>query len=200
MSRENAVNAITRFKVQKSNKSETKLDQVVSEEPLEIRIDDGNGDKRLAITMRTPGNDLELAAGFLWSEGLLRNREDLISITSCKDQNLSERERENIVVCHVQKDAPVNSRELERRFTISSACGVCGTDQIEDLKIRGCNQLENPGIGIEDLVKLPEIIISLKRKPKEGKSCFTVTGIKDFLEDHYVDDDVPAGLPIVNPL
>ena len=77
MSRENAVNAITRFKVQKSNKSETKLDQVVSEEPLEIRIDDGNGDKRLAITMRTPGNDLELAAGFLWSEGLLRKREDL---------------------------------------------------------------------------------------------------------------------------
>ena len=158
MSKENAVNAITRFKVQKSNKSEIKLDQVVSEEPLEIRIDDGNGDKRLAITMRTPGNDLELAAGFLWSEGLLRNREDLISITSCKDQNLSERERENIVVCHVQKDAPVNSRELERRFTISSACGVCGTDQIEDLKIRGCNQLENPGIGIEDLVKLPEIM------------------------------------------
>ena len=46
----------------------------------------------------------------------------------------------------------------------------------------------------DEPVKLPEIIISLKRKPKEGKSCFTVTGIKDFLEDHYVDDDVPAGI------
>lgn len=158
MTKEGPVNAISRFKVQKSNKSEIKLDQVVSEEPLEIRTNDGNGDKRLAITMRTPGNDLELAAGFLWSEGLIRNREDLISITSCKDHTLSERERENIVVCHVQKDSPVYKRELERRFTISSACGICGTDQIEDLKLRGFKKLEKPGISIEELVKLPEIM------------------------------------------
>ena len=158
MTKDSPVNAISRFKVQKSNKSEIKLDQVVSEEPLEIRTNDGNGDKRLAITMRTPGNDLELAAGFLWSEGLIRNREDLISITSCKDHTLSERERENIVVCHVQKDSPVCKRELERRFTISSACGICGTDQIEDLKLRGFKKLEKPGISIEELVKLPEIM------------------------------------------
>ena len=158
MNKDLAVNAITRFKVQKSDKSEVKTDQIVSEEPLEIRIDSGAGDSRLAITMRTPGNDLELAAGFLWSEGLLRNREDLVSITSCKDHCLSERERENIVVCHVTKDAPAVTRELERRFTISSACGICGTDQIDDLKNRGCSHLEKPKLTIEELAKLPELM------------------------------------------
>ena len=158
MNKDLAVNAITRFKVQKSDKSEVKTDQIVSEEPLEIRIDSGSGDSRLAITMRTPGNDLELAAGFLWSEGLLRNREDLVSITSCKDHSLSERERENIVVCHVTKDAPAVTRELERRFTISSACGICGTDQIDDLKNRGCSHLEKPKLTIEELAKLPDLM------------------------------------------
>jgi len=156
MNKDSAVNAITRFKVQKSDRSDVQTDQIVSEEPLEIRIDSGSGDSRLAITMRTPGNDLELAAGFLWSEGLLRNREDLVSITSCKDHSLSERERENIVVCHVAKDAPAITRELERRFTISSACGICGTDQIDDLKNRGCLHLEKPKLAIEELAKLPD--------------------------------------------
>jgi FdhD protein len=164
-----AVNAITRFKVQKSNQNEVKTDQIVSEEPLEIRIDSGSGDSRLAITMRTPGNDLELAAGFLWSEGLLRNREDLISITSCKDHSLSERERENIVICHVSKDAPAITRELERRFTISSACGICGTDQIDDLKNRGCTHLQKPKLTIDDLAKLPDLM-------RQRQNIFDKTG------------------------
>jgi FdhD protein len=164
-----AINAITRFKVQKSNQNEVKTDQIVSEEPLEIRIDSGSGDSRLAITMRTPGNDLELAAGFLWSEGLLRNREDLISITSCKDHSLSERERENIVVCHVSKDAPAVTRELERRFTISSACGICGTDQIDDLKNRGCTHLQKPKLTIDDLAKLPDLM-------RQRQNIFDKTG------------------------
>jgi FdhD protein len=164
-----AVNAITRFKVQKSNQNEVKTDQIVSEEPLEIRIDSGSGDTRLAITMRTPGNDLELAAGFLWSEGLLRNREDLISITSCKDHSLSERERENIVICHVSKDAPAVTRELERRFTISSACGICGTDQIDDLKKRGCIHLQKPKLSIDELAKLPDLM-------RQRQNIFDKTG------------------------
>ena len=169
MNKDLAVNAITRFKVQKSNQNEVKTDQIVSEEPLEIRIDSGSGDSRLAITMRTPGNDLELAAGFLWSEGLLRNREDLISITSCKDHSLSERERENIVICHVSKDAPAVTRELERRFTISSACGICGTDQIDDLKNRGCTHLQKPKLTIEDLAKLPDLM-------RQRQNIFDKTG------------------------
>ena len=164
-----APKATTIFKVQKSNQTKIKTDHIVSEEPLEIRIDSGSGDSRLAITMRTPGNDLELAAGFLWSEGLLRNREDLISITSCKDHSLSERERENIVICHVSKDAPAVTRELERRFTISSACGICGTDQIDDLKNRGCTHLQKPKLTFEDLAKLPDLM-------RQRQNIFDKTG------------------------
>jgi len=99
----------------------------------------------------------------------LRNREDLISITSCKDHSLSERERENIVICHVSKDAPAITRELERRFTISSACGICGTDQIDDLKNRGCTHLQKPRLTIEDLAKLPDLM-------RQRQNIFDKTG------------------------
>lgn len=169
MKNDSALNAISRFNVRKTNQNDSKLDQVVSEEPLEIRIKSQLAEKRLAITMRTPGNDLELAAGFLWSEGLLSNREDLISITSCKDHSLSERERENIVICHVTDKAPAITREIERRFTISSACGVCGTDQIEDLKSRGCAHLTSPALTIDELAKLPELM-------REKQTIFNRTG------------------------
>ena len=96
MSTAKLTKAINRFKVKKTNKSAIATDSVVGEEPLEIRVQSTGDDSRLAITMRTPGNDLELTAGFLWSEGLLRNREDLISITSCKDPNLTPEEAENV--------------------------------------------------------------------------------------------------------
>lgn len=169
MSTAKLTKAINRFKVKKTNKSAIATDSVVGEEPLEIRVQSTGDDSRLAITMRTPGNDLELTAGFLWSEGLLRDREDLISITSCKDPNLTPEEAENVVVAHLKPEAPAILRQLDRRFMISSACGICGTTQIEDLVNRGIQKVEPCRIDVDELAKLPE-------KMKTQQNIFSKTG------------------------
>jgi FdhD protein len=161
--------AINRIVVKKTNKKTTNTDQVVGEEPLEIRVQSNNETSRLAITMRTPGSDLELTAGFLWSEGLLRNREDLIAITSCKDPELTPREAENVVVAQVSPLAPAATRQLERRFTISSACGICGTTQIEDLEKRGITKVAPVDLSLDVLAALPE-------KMKSQQNIFSKTG------------------------
>lgn len=169
MSTAKLTKAINRFKVKKTNKFAIATDSVVGEEPLEIRVQSTGDDSRLAITMRTPGNDLELTAGFLWSEGLLRDREDLISITSCKDPNLTPEEAENVVVAHLKPEAPAILRQLDRRFMISSACGICGTTQIEDLVNRGIQKVEPCRIDVDELAKLPE-------KMKTQQNIFSKTG------------------------
>jgi FdhD protein len=158
-----------RIQVSKTPSETSFSDYVVGEEPLEIRIDGGSGLQQLAITMRTPGADIELGAGFLWSEGLLRNREDLIGITTCKDKELSPREQENVIVAQVVPDAPAVTRTMERRFTISSACGVCGSTHIGDLRQRGCENVTAPGLSDHDLAKLPDLM-----RPKQ--KIFDKTG------------------------
>jgi FdhD protein len=163
------VSPTQRIQVFKTKSNSNVTDHVVGEEPLEIRIDGGAGLQQLAITMRTPGDDIELGAGFLWTEGLLRNRDDLIGITTCKDKELTLRERENVIVARVVADAPAVTRTLERRFTISSACGVCGSTHIDDLRGRGCTNVSAPGITESELLRLPELM-----RPKQ--KIFDKTG------------------------
>ena len=158
MTTDQPVSATARIKVKKTDRDNEETDYVVGEEPLEIRIETQEGKQQLAVTMRTPGADNELGAGFLWSEGLLRNREDLIAITSCKDADLTPRERENIIVVHVNPAAPALTRVLDRRFTISSACGVCGSTHIEDLRDRGCANVQPATLAIEKMVTLPDLM------------------------------------------
>lgn len=169
MTNNEPISPTQRIQVFKTGNETSVDDYVVGEEPLEIRIDGGAGLQQLAITMRTPGADIELGAGFLWSEGLLRTREDLIGITTCKDKELSAREQENVIVARVVADAPAAKRTMERRFTISSACGVCGATHIGDLRERGCKNVILPGLSDEELVKLPELM-----RPKQ--KIFDKTG------------------------
>ena len=158
-----------RIQVTKTGATASVSDHVVGEEPLEIRIDAGVGLQQLAITMRTPGADIELGAGFLWTEGLLRTREDLIGITTCKDKDLTPREQENVIVARVVPDAPAVARTLERRFTITSACGVCGSTHIDYLRQRGCTNVTEPGLSDDELAKLPDLM-----RPKQ--KIFDKTG------------------------
>jgi FdhD protein len=111
-----------------------KPDVLVSEEPLEIRVAGPHQDPQtVGVTMRTPGHDFELAAGFLLSEGVLSTQDAIRSVGYCTaiDPRM-ETERYNVVT--VQAAYPVNLENQQRLFTISSACGVCGRtalDQIE---------------------------------------------------------------------
>ena len=92
-------------------------DLVAVEEPLEILLNDRN----VAITMRTPGNDEELAAGFLFGEGILRDRAAVKSVTAI------ERNRVNVAI----SGENVDLERLERHFYVSSSCGVCGKASIQ---------------------------------------------------------------------
>ena len=137
MSDDKAPSAIAKVKVQSSDSNSATSDSVVVEEPLEIRIKKGNQEQQLGITMRTPGADLQLAAGFLWGEGFLTNPIQLITVKVCGDRTLTPRQRANVVIAEVTNEAPEFSRKFDRRFTMNSACGVCGSENISDLHKRG---------------------------------------------------------------
>jgi FdhD protein len=108
--------------------------------------------------MRTPGADLELAAGFLWGEGFLKSADELISVKVCADKSLSLRQRANVVIAEVNENAQEAVRILERRFTITSACGVCGSTNISDLHKRGVKQVEKAGHSIQELAQMVELL------------------------------------------
>lgn len=138
---DNAPSSIAKVKVQKSDSSDVTSDSVVVEEPLEIRLKQGDTEEQLGITMRTPGADLELAAGFLWGEGFLSNPNELMQVKVCADRSLTPRQRANVVIAEITADAPKPPRSMERRFTMTSACGVCGSTNISDLHARGIKRL-----------------------------------------------------------
>ncbi|NCX39058.1 MAG: sulfurtransferase FdhD [Actinobacteria bacterium] len=153
-----APSSVARVKVQKTDSDVTSSDSVVVEEPLEIRIKRGTSEDQLGITMRTPGADLELAAGFLWGEGFLKSADELISVKVCADKSLSLRQRANVVIAEVNENAQEAVRILERRFTITSACGVCGSTNISDLHKRGVKQVEKAKHSIQELAQMVELL------------------------------------------
>jgi FdhD protein len=107
-------------------------EHLATEEPLEIRV----GDRRIAVTMRTPGHDFELAVGWLHAEGVVAARDDVRAVRYCTDVALEPDERFNVVT--VDLADPLAAAPLAARsFVVSSACGVCGRDTLDDLRSRG---------------------------------------------------------------
>jgi FdhD protein len=107
---------------------------LIEEEPLDIRI----AGETFAITMRTPGNDLELALGFLLSEGVIASARDVASATHCAKSDETKKNTFDIVLAPgVRLPVDPESGMLAKRGTmISSACGVCGRASIDDLLAR----------------------------------------------------------------
>ena len=158
-----APSSIAKVRVQKTDSAAPTSDSVVVEEPLEIRIKRGDKEEQLGITMRTPGNDLELAAGFLWGEGFLKNPDELVSVKVCADKSLSLRQRANVVIAEVVQDSQESARILERRFTITSACGVCGSTNISDLHKRGVKKVSSPSHSIQELAQMVSLLDGRQR-------------------------------------
>ena len=115
-------------------------DLVAVEEPLEIRI----GGKPVSVTMRTPGSDAELAAGFLFGEGILRGPQDIGNLKSTNA---------NVVDITLSDGVDFEAARLERHFFMSSSCGVCGKASIETVHAAGCAMLPRNGL----LVRRPTI-------------------------------------------
>ncbi len=158
-----APSAIAKVRVQKTDSQTASSDSVVVEEPLEIRIKRAGKEEQLGITMRTPGNDLELAAGFLWGEGFLKNPDELISVKVCADKSLSLRQRANVVIAEVAENASEAVRIMERRFTITSACGVCGSTNISDLHKRGVQKVSAPTHSVQELAQMVTLLDGRQR-------------------------------------
>ncbi len=163
MSEDQAPSAIARVRADHTD-GRTFIDSVVVEEPLQIRLRHGNGpDEALAVTMRTPGNDLELAAGFLLAEGVVTTPDQLREVIVCGDRTLTPRQRANTVVATIDAAGPTPQRLLERRFTMSSACGVCGSTQLDDLRARGITDVAPTPHTTATLAALPERIRDRQR-------------------------------------
>ena len=105
------------------------FDTLVAEEPLEIRI----GGEPVAVTMRTPGNDFELAAGFLLTEGVVARGDQILEIRYCVDD---EPQQYNVLSVAIAADAPGTAASGFRNFTTTSSCGLCGKATIDDVRQR----------------------------------------------------------------
>jgi len=137
------------------------IDELADEEPLEIRI----GDRAISVTMRTPGHDAELAAGFLLTEGLVRSRADILEIQPCV------RARDgNVITVHLSPETRVDLAKLTRHVFMSSSCGVCGKASIDAVR-----QQFSP---VEKTASIVEAatILKLPDKLRESQATFSRTG------------------------
>ena len=147
-------------------------DVVAVEEPLEIRVEFTRDGVRstvpVSITMRTPGNDFELAAGFLYGEGILQNRDEITEIDYCQGD---EAQTYNIVQVRLRPETEFDPDALDRNFYMTSSCGVCGKASLEAVEMGGCEPLPNEGLKVAaDLfTRLPEIL-------RAGQGLFDRTG------------------------
>lgn len=151
-------------------RSRLRSDYLATEEPLEIRLVAGGGRQTLAVTMRTPGADFELAVGFLFAEGIVARREDVRRVTYCTDREVGAHQRYNIVTVELAGGVTPDLRALERHFFVSSACGVCGKAALDQLERRGCRGVTGgPQIS-------PEVLYGLPERLRAAQGVFESTG------------------------
>jgi FdhD protein len=151
---------------------EYRHDELTIEEPLEIRV----GDNTVATTMRTPGHDEELAAGFLCTEALVRNRGDIKKFSRPD----SARNRNNIVVVDLKDGTRIKLNSAQRFGTISSSCGLCGKESIEAIR-QNFPPISLPAVasakaGSTSFRIDVETLLSLPAKLREAQSDFARTG------------------------
>ncbi|GAB3151971.1 formate dehydrogenase accessory sulfurtransferase FdhD [Microbispora hainanensis] len=128
---------VTRSRVRRVSGSAVRdrRDDLATEEPLEIRLLAGGESRTVAITMRTPGADFELAAGFLHGEGIA-GPGDIAAIGYCTDEDLDPEARYNTVTVRLAASRLPDLGAAARNFLTSSACGVCGTASLDALRDR----------------------------------------------------------------
>lgn len=157
-------NSITYLPITKVNRlsSAETSDALAIEEPLEIRLEYGPADNRqlksISVTMRTPGNDDELASGFLFTEGIINNQNQINSKTHrfivCAEN------KENVIEVSLAENAEPNLHTSERNFYTTSSCGVCGKGSINAIKTVSVftNQENDLQIDADIIYQLPQIL------------------------------------------
>jgi len=131
-------------------------DELATEEPMEVRVAAGGERRTLAVTMRTPGADFELAAGFLFSEGVVAGRDGIRSIRYCVDRDVEADQRYNVVTVDLAVRTLPGLEAMERHFLTTSACGVCGKANLDALQLRAGRVPAGPTVGAGTLRRLPD--------------------------------------------
>jgi FdhD protein len=158
---------IQRISVTGDGPAGAQADLLAVEEPLEIRI----GGQALTVTMRTPGDDLDLAAGFLFTEGLLSPAVDLRQIRMC-DENVADATLETSDLPAPEALArATDTRRAQRNFLTTSACGVCGKESIDAIRVRSRYDL------VIDQVRVSSsVLAALPGRLREAQRVFASTG------------------------
>ncbi len=147
-------------------------DILVTEEPLEIRLGRGpeedRKEVRLSVTMRTPGNDEELALGFLFSEGIISGLTQVLRVAYCED--VKEEERGNVVRVELHPSMELDPAKWQRNFYTSSSCGVCGKTSIDAVRTQ-CSTTLTPFGPID-----PKVTTALPDRMREAQIVFKHTG------------------------
>ena len=161
----------TRVQRYRDGSSRSHKDALAVEEPLEIRVSWlEQGERRVeavAVTMRTPGHDFDLVAGFLHGEGVLTSPKDVAELTYCRN---AEEQEYNVVEARLAPGASFDLDLVRRNVYTTSSCGVCGKASLEAVEAAGCDVLpEGLTIGAEVIPSLPDRLL-------EGQAVFERTG------------------------
>ncbi|MGA7919373.1 MAG: formate dehydrogenase accessory sulfurtransferase FdhD [Candidatus Acidiferrales bacterium] len=141
-----------------------KDDYLAGEEPLEIRL----GDEPLSVTMRTPGHDLELAAGFLFTEGLVQKYSHITSLDASTSDNGAK--LGNVVQAQISPEFAPDLQKMRRHFFAASSCGICGKASIDAIRSR-CLAPANADFRLH-----PEILLRLPESLRSSQDVFERTG------------------------
>ncbi len=135
-------------------------DVVAVEQPLEIRLQytllDRRAERSLSVTMRTPGADRRLAAGFLYGEGIVSRLDDIDRVTDGSDADGPD--GHNVVTVSVGPEVDVDVASVQRNFYTTSSCGVCGKGSLEALEVDQCSRLDTTDftVGADVIRRLPD--------------------------------------------
>ncbi|MDH3336889.1 MAG: formate dehydrogenase accessory sulfurtransferase FdhD [Gammaproteobacteria bacterium] len=153
---------------------QSRADSVAVEEPLEIRLGystaDGRASRSVSITMRTPGNDPELAAGFLYTESIIRRADDISCIETCGPP-APDSGNHNVVRVELGPDVSVDLGRLQRHFYTTSSCGVCGKTSLDALRVIGVAPMGN-----NDTTFDRDVLIKIPDKLRKAQATFDKTG------------------------
>lgn len=139
------------------DRSEARPETLVVEEPMEIRV---NGTP-ITVTMRTPGSDIELAQGFLLTEGVIRRRDDLLAVRYCRgateDSSGFSQNTYNVLDVTLAPDVPVPDVDVTRNFYTTSSCGVCGKASLDAVRLisKHCPGDDPATVTAETLAAMP---------------------------------------------
>ena len=152
------------LRIDLGNGGRPRPDSLAVEEPLEIRVGPVGGTRRpLAVTMRTPGDDIDLALGFLFTEGVIRSAEDVRTAQLCAGAD--EPNTYNVVDVALSPDVPPPDTDPSRNFYTTSSCGVCGKASIDAVRTRSMYTVDADPLSVppSTLSGLPETLRAAQR-------------------------------------